>query len=118
MYRLSAFYFARTASDLPMDFAVPTIFLVIICESPRHAPLPAAVEGLLLHACLHLRVCVPPQLQCCMKVPSSHEGELPLLHATLPLMQAACGDTPWARLCRAPPPSCQHVILHLLNAFL
>ncbi len=22
MYRLSAFYFARTASDLPMDFAV------------------------------------------------------------------------------------------------
>ena len=32
MYRLSAFYFARTASDLPMDFAVPTIFLVIICE--------------------------------------------------------------------------------------
>ncbi|CAL8462005.1 g1536 [Coccomyxa elongata] len=30
MYRLSAFYFARTASDLPMDFAVPTIFIVII----------------------------------------------------------------------------------------
>eukprot|EP00884_Botryococcus_braunii_P016367 jgi/Botrbrau1/3413/Bobra.0337s0046.1 len=30
MYRLSAFYFARTASDLPMDFAIPTVFLVII----------------------------------------------------------------------------------------
>lgn len=30
MYRLSAFYFARTASDLPMDFAVPIIFIIII----------------------------------------------------------------------------------------
>ncbi|KAK9839571.1 hypothetical protein WJX84_010569, partial [Apatococcus fuscideae] len=30
MYRLSAFYFARTASDLPMDFAVPTVFLLIV----------------------------------------------------------------------------------------
>lgn len=30
MYRLSAFYFARTASDLPLDFAVPTIFLLLI----------------------------------------------------------------------------------------
>jgi hypothetical protein len=30
MYRLSAFYFARMASDLPMDFAVPTIFIAII----------------------------------------------------------------------------------------
>ncbi len=30
MYRLSAFYFARMASDLPMDFAIPTIFLILI----------------------------------------------------------------------------------------
>ncbi len=30
MYRLSAFYFARTASDLPMDFAVPIIFIIIV----------------------------------------------------------------------------------------
>lgn len=30
MYRLSAFYFARLASDLPMDFAVPTIFVVLV----------------------------------------------------------------------------------------
>lgn len=30
MYRLSAFYIARTASDLPMDFAIPALFLVII----------------------------------------------------------------------------------------
>ena len=25
MYRLSAFFLARTASDLPMDFALPTV---------------------------------------------------------------------------------------------
>lgn len=30
MYRLSAFYFARTASDLPMDMAIPTLFLVLV----------------------------------------------------------------------------------------
>lgn len=27
MYRLSAFYFARLASDLPMDMAIPTVCL-------------------------------------------------------------------------------------------
>ncbi|KAK9815539.1 hypothetical protein WJX72_005401 [[Myrmecia] bisecta] len=30
MYRLSAFYLARTASDLPMTCAVPSIFVIII----------------------------------------------------------------------------------------
>jgi ABC-type multidrug transport system permease subunit len=30
MYRLSAFYFARTLSDLPMDFALPALFLVVV----------------------------------------------------------------------------------------
>ena len=30
MYRLSAFYFARLASDLPLDFAIPTLFLIIV----------------------------------------------------------------------------------------
>jgi ABC-type multidrug transport system permease subunit len=30
MYRLSAFYFARTASDLPMDFVVPIVFIIIV----------------------------------------------------------------------------------------
>ena len=30
MYRLSAFYFARTASDVPMEVTVPTVFIVII----------------------------------------------------------------------------------------
>lgn len=30
MYRLSAFYFARTASDLPMDWTFPTLFVIII----------------------------------------------------------------------------------------
>jgi hypothetical protein len=30
MYRLSAFYFARLASDLPMDMAIPTV------RPPRH----------------------------------------------------------------------------------
>lgn len=30
MYRLSAFYFARLASDLPMDMAIPTIFIILV----------------------------------------------------------------------------------------
>ncbi|KAK9820397.1 hypothetical protein WJX72_009913 [[Myrmecia] bisecta] len=30
MYRLSAFYFARTASDLPMDFSIPTLFIILV----------------------------------------------------------------------------------------
>lgn len=30
MYRLSAFYFARTASDLPMEFSVPVVFIIIV----------------------------------------------------------------------------------------
>ena len=30
MYRLSAFYFARTASDVPMEVTIPTVFIVII----------------------------------------------------------------------------------------
>jgi hypothetical protein len=30
MYRLSAFYFARTASDLPMELSIPSIFIIII----------------------------------------------------------------------------------------
>ncbi len=29
MYRLSAFYFARTASDLPMELSLPAGFLVL-----------------------------------------------------------------------------------------
>lgn len=30
MYRLSAFYFARTASDIPMGYSVPLCMLIII----------------------------------------------------------------------------------------
>ncbi len=30
MYRLSAFYFARTASDLPIDCTIPTCFIIIV----------------------------------------------------------------------------------------
>ena len=30
MYRLSAIYFARSAADMPLDFAIPTIFILII----------------------------------------------------------------------------------------
>jgi len=30
MYRLSAFYFARLASDLPLDTAIPTLFVILI----------------------------------------------------------------------------------------
>ena len=30
MYRLSAFYFARSASDIPMEVTVPSVFIIII----------------------------------------------------------------------------------------
>lgn len=30
MYRLSAIYFARSAADLPLDFAIPTVFILIV----------------------------------------------------------------------------------------
>ncbi len=30
MYKLSAFYFARTSSDMPMDLAIPTMFILIV----------------------------------------------------------------------------------------
>ena len=30
MYRLSAFYFARSASDIPMEVTVPSVFIVIV----------------------------------------------------------------------------------------
>ena len=30
MYKLSAFYFARTSSDMPMDLAIPTVFILIV----------------------------------------------------------------------------------------
>jgi hypothetical protein len=32
MYRLSAFYLARSASDIPSDLSIPTLFLAIMCE--------------------------------------------------------------------------------------
>lgn len=32
MYRLSAFYLARTASDIPSDLSIPSLFIAIICE--------------------------------------------------------------------------------------
>jgi hypothetical protein len=34
MYRLSAFYLARSASDIPADLTIPTIFIAITCEYP------------------------------------------------------------------------------------
>ena len=30
MYKLSAFYFARTSSDMPLDLVIPTIFILIV----------------------------------------------------------------------------------------
>jgi hypothetical protein len=33
MYRLSAFYLARTASDIPSDLSIPSLFIGIVCES-------------------------------------------------------------------------------------
>ncbi|KAL6781161.1 hypothetical protein ACKKBG_A10055 [Auxenochlorella protothecoides x Auxenochlorella symbiontica] len=30
MYRLSAFYFARLMSDWPMDFTIPTLFIIVV----------------------------------------------------------------------------------------
>lgn len=39
MYRLSAFYLARTASDIPSDLSIPSLFIAIICEPARpHTP--------------------------------------------------------------------------------
>ena len=34
MYRLSAFYLARTASDIPSDMTIPSLFIVVACEPP------------------------------------------------------------------------------------
>lgn len=30
MYQLSAFYFARLASDIPLDMAIPTVFVILL----------------------------------------------------------------------------------------
>ena len=30
MYKLSAFYFARTSSDMPLDLVIPTVFILIV----------------------------------------------------------------------------------------
>jgi hypothetical protein len=38
MYRLSAFYLARTASDLPLDFATPSILVVLAYLMARLRP--------------------------------------------------------------------------------
>ena len=35
MYRLSAFYLARTASDIPSDLSIPSLFIAIVCEWMR-----------------------------------------------------------------------------------
>lgn len=35
MYRLSAFYLARSASDIPADLTIPSIFIAITCEGLR-----------------------------------------------------------------------------------
>lgn len=34
MYRLSAFYFARTASDLPMEFTLPSVYILMCAFTP------------------------------------------------------------------------------------
>lgn len=40
MYRLSAYYIARTASDLPMDCSIPTLFVILVywCGGLRASP--------------------------------------------------------------------------------
>ena len=45
MYRLSAFYFARLASDLPMDMAIPTV---------RPPPLPLYLPAPPFYLCSEL----------------------------------------------------------------
>lgn len=35
MYRLSAFYFARTASDLPMEFTLPSTYIFMCGSTPQ-----------------------------------------------------------------------------------
>lgn len=37
MYRLSAFYLARSASDIPSDLTIPSVFIAIICEASHRA---------------------------------------------------------------------------------
>eukprot|EP00884_Botryococcus_braunii_P008026 jgi/Botrbrau1/17224/Bobra.0621s0002.1 len=48
MYRLSAFYFARTASDIPMEFTVPIGFLTIIYFMAGLRLTPGAYFGFVL----------------------------------------------------------------------
>lgn len=48
MYRLSAFYFARTASDIPMEFTIPIGFLTIIYFMAGLRLTPGAYFGFVL----------------------------------------------------------------------
>ena len=53
MYRLSAFYFARSASDLPMEFTLPSIFIFIAyfmggLRRDAGPPILAEVQGVML----------------------------------------------------------------------
>ena len=55
MYRLSAFYFARTASDLPIDCTIPTFFIIIVyfMGGLRWAPQPSC-NPMLVCVTLHI----------------------------------------------------------------
>ena len=44
MYRLSAFYLARTASDIPSDMTIPSLFIIVACE-PEPAESPSPLPG-------------------------------------------------------------------------
>lgn len=47
MYRLSAFYLARTASDIPSDLSIPSLFIAIICERAGPCGCPPCTDKLL-----------------------------------------------------------------------
>ena len=60
MYRLSAFYFARTASDLPIELSAPSLLIILIyfmvcpallVPSLRHSSGSGPDKHVRLHAC-------------------------------------------------------------------
>ncbi|VVA99490.1 unnamed protein product [Arabis nemorensis] len=54
MYRLSAYFMARTTSDLPLDFILPTLFLVVVyfMTGLRVSPYPFFLSILTVFLCI------------------------------------------------------------------
>lgn len=54
MYRLSAYFLARTTSDLPLDFILPTLFLLVVyfMTGLRLSPYPFFLSMLTVFLCI------------------------------------------------------------------